>query len=186
MGSVNIGPVTSPPGQQALRMRVFSLLAVGGETSATVSISTTQSLAAAFAVIYRCVDATTPFDGVTALATTSAASATYYSRTAITTATPNALVVSFVMGNTSVGANVATYVQRTSPAASYGTANGPQFVGVADIVKPTVGSQAGATWTAVSGTPLWAGRPASCCGSPDQPRGLTPTISTANVRRGPS
>jgi hypothetical protein len=146
--------VTNDGPNPDLILRAFAKVAVGNETSAAVTYTGT---AAAFVLVYRCVNATTPIDGN---ATTGIDSGSNFDSPAVTTSVANTLVVNIIAGDSADGGEVqppSVYTQRAG-AGSYATAVGPQFLSAADVVKSTAGAQAGSEWHKSGNTnPSWAG-----------------------------
>jgi hypothetical protein len=139
-----------------LRLRVLYKVATASEGDPVVTFGGLGVGAAAAVFIYRCINPAAPFIGATA---TSQINATTFTAATHASTPANTLVINVVAGTLSGGASftsVSPWAARAS-GASYGTTDGPQAIGVADILTTTVGAQAGSSWSTSPTTNNWVG-----------------------------
>jgi hypothetical protein len=140
-----------------LRLRVLYKVATASEADPVVTFNATGSGCAAAVFIYRCVNPAAPFVGSTASGQTLAAT-TFTAPTHASTPA-NTRVINVIAGTLSGGAtftSASPWAVRAS-GGSYGTTDGPQAIGVSDILTTAVGAQTGSSWSTSPTSNNWVG-----------------------------
>lgn len=163
-GYTQLATEFSEAGTYDLQLTVFYKVLAGGESAPSTTVpaaySTNSGGMSCQTLVYSGVDTTTPIDASAVVSDSAGATAATFTPTGVTTASANAMVVSFASTSDDNAINLSSaqgFTLRISGANYDTTIGGDHSVGVADCIIATASTPTMPTWNqSVNGPDYWA------------------------------